>query len=355
MKFDKLYANASNGKIKTWEIESQGNIMVIKSGYIDGKLIENKKEISGKNIGKSCETSDEEQCISECKSKWKKKLDQQYTNNRNNIKEYSEQQILLPMLAQKYNDRKHYLTFPCYIQPKLNGVRCIYQNGKFMSRNGKEYTTLKHLIPNLRGLGINIPDGEIYIHGMEFQEIIRRVKKYRAGKTEELQYWIYDQINERPFDIRHAEILSKFSNSNFVSLIQVPTYVVNNEKEIKEYHNRWVREGFEGAIIRNTKGLYKIKHRSNDLLKYKEFIDDEFVIVGGHEGEGLEKGAIIFEVETKEGETFSVRPKGTREIRIEWMNNIKSLIGKKITIRYQNLSEDGIPIFPVGIAIRDYE
>jgi hypothetical protein len=90
------------------------------------------------------------------------------------------------MLALKFTERKHDIHFPCYVQPKLNGVRCIYQGGKFISRKGKEYTTLNHLVKELEAIGIPIPDGEIYIHGATFQEIVRMVKKDRG--TEELQY-----------------------------------------------------------------------------------------------------------------------------------------------------------------------
>ena len=154
MKFPRLYANASNGKVKVWEIEASGNTMLIRNGYLDGKIKEQVKEITGKSIGKSNETTDDEQCIAECKSKWQHKLDQQYTQDKDNIKSYEDQDVILPMLALDYRKRSHDIKFPCYVQPKLNGVRCIYQNGKFMSRGGKEYTTLTHLIPELKQLGL---------------------------------------------------------------------------------------------------------------------------------------------------------------------------------------------------------
>lgn len=355
MKFDKLYANSSNGKIKTWEIEADGDTMIIRSGYLTGKMMMQSKKIKGKSLGRSNETTDNEQCILECKSKWQKKIDEQYTPNKNNIKEYCDQKTLLPMLALDYHKRKHDISFPCYVQPKLNGVRCIYQNGKFMSRKGKEFTTLDHLIAELKQLGIETPDGEIYLKDVTFQDIIRRVKKDRGKETDELEYWIYDQINDDTFENREVDIGIKFRKFKGGSLIQVPTIKVNSEKEIKGLHDHWVREGYEGAIIRNINGLYKIKHRSKDLQKYKEFVDKEFVIVGGHEGSGPDEGTVVFEVKTKTGAIFSVRPKGTREMRTEWMKDIKKLIGKELTVRYQNLSEDGIPIFPVGLAIRDYE
>lgn len=356
MNFPKLYANSSNGKIKTWEIEANSDEMIIRSGYIDGKIQATSKQIYGVNIGRSNETSNSEQCVLECKSKWQKKVDEQYTIDKNDIKEYSDQEVLLPMLALNYHDRKHDITFPCYVQPKLNGVRCIYQNGKFMSRKGKEYTTLDHLIPELDALGVKVPDGEIFVRDMTLQEIIRRVKKDRVASTDALEYWIYDQINDADFEDRNADIAFKFTFfEGNRRLVYVPTVEVNSEKEIKQWHDKWVAEGFEGAIVRNMNGKYKVKHRSKDLQKYKEFVDAEFEIVGGHEGSGPDAGTVVFEVKTKEGKVFSVRPKGTREMRTEWMKDLNKLVGKELTVRYQNLSEDSIPIFPVGVAIRDYE
>ena len=90
-------------------------------------------------------------------------------------------------------------------------------------------------------------------------------------------------------------------------------------------------------------------------MKYKDFIDEEFVIVGGHEGTGDDIGTVVFDCRTKDGKIFAVRPRGSRELRREWMTDIEKIIGKELTIRYQNLSEDNVPIFPVGLAIRDYE
>ncbi len=355
MKLDKLYAKSSNGKIKTWEIEADGNVMIIRNGYLDGKIAEQRKEITGVNKGRSNETTDEEQCIAECKSKWQKKIDEQYTTDPDNIVEYSDQDVLLPMLALDYHKRKHNIVFPCYVQPKLNGVRCIYQNNKYMSREGNEFTVLDHLDKEVKALGIDIPDGEIYIHGMVFEEIIRRVKKDRGAETDALEYWIYDQINDQVFKDRTQGIKMKFDNKSNIKLLRVPTYMISTEAEMLKWHDKWIQEGFEGAILRNAASLYQVKHRSKDLQKYKEFIDDEFEITGGHEGSGPDAGTVVFEVKTKDGKSFSVRPRGTREMRAEWFKDIKKIIGKELTVRYQNLSEDGIPIFPVGIAIRDYE
>ena len=113
--------------------------------------------------------------------------------------------------------------------------------------------------------------------------------------------------------------------------------------------------GFEGLILRNCNGIYEVNKRSYDLQKYKHFIDEEFDIIDFTEGTGDEKGLIIFICETKSGKTFSVRPKGNHEYRKELFDNGDYLIGKKLTVMFQEYSGEGVPRFPVGITIRDYE
>jgi DNA ligase-1 len=84
-------------------------------------------------------------------------------------------------------------------------------------------------------------------------------------------------------------------------------------------------------------------------------LDAEFEIVGCDEGSGKDEGKAIFVCKIKNGKTFSVRCKGADEVRQEQWKNRKAYIGKELTVRYQTLSDDGIPIFPVGIIVRDYE
>jgi len=121
------------------------------------------------------------------------------------------------------------------------------------------------------------------------------------------------------------------------------------------WHKKWTEIGFEGTMIRNKKGKYIQKHRSKDLQKYKDFLDAEFKIIGGTEATGNDVGTIVFQCVTDDNKPFTVRPKGSRDIRRQWLRDINNLIGKLLTVRYQNLSDDGIPIFPVGLEIRDYE
>ena len=362
--FPTLYGLSSTGKPKMWRIKVVDvgvPAIEISHGYVDGKVVVSTKEIrSGKNIGKKNETTTFEQACSQAQSLWTSKKDQKYLETIPT--EDTKSDIILPMLAQKFKDRKKDIQYPCFAQPKLNGVRCLSQknNGdiKYISRGGKEFTTLEHLTPSLldsiKEEPKIIPDGEIFVHGWSFQEIIRNVKKMR-DTSKQLQYWIYD-IAEPKWTFAERNLwITKHIGNHYPELIQVDTLLVRDEKDIYKLHKEFVKRGFEGIIIRNADGKYIFDHRSKDLQKYKTFEDKEFKIVGGVEGEGLEEGCVIFECDLGNGNTMKVRPKGSREIRREWFKDLPNIIGKELTVRYQDLSEDGVPTFAVGIAIRDYE
>jgi DNA ligase-1 len=141
----------------------------------------------------------------------------------------------------------------------------------------------------------------------------------------------------------------------FEHVERLPTEVCQTKDELKGFHDRYVADGKEGLIIRNSAGLYQLAARSKDLQKYKEFEDAEFTVVEFTDGVGSEKGLVIWVCETEDKKKFSVRPRGTHEERTELFDDAESYVGKKLTVRYQELTEDGIPRFPVGIAFRDYE
>jgi ATP-dependent DNA ligase len=371
--FGPLYAKASNGKTKIWScavIEDNKGLVTLNviHGYTDGKKTTDTREVEPKNVGKLNETSRWDQGLSEAQSKENKKRDEGYLDT---VDEVATTEIELPMLAQKYTERKHKLSWPCYAQPKLNGVRCITKdskNPKYISRKGKFFTTLDHMNSEVKELlkFVGKGDGEAFHPEFNFQEVCRAIKKQRETSLE-LEYWVYDiadpslTFEERKtkiktfFDKNATEITSK-KFRKYGKIVEVPTIEVKNEAEFLKWHKVFTEEwGFEGTILRNKEGKYLLKHRSNDLLKYKDFLDDEFEIVGGKEATGNDSGTVVFRCKTKSGKEFEVRPKGSRELRREWMKDIDNLIGKELTVRYQNLSEDGVPIFPVGLGIRDYE
>ena len=303
-KFETLYGKDIKGKVKTWQlkVERYHTYSVIVTLYGYNRLIETRRQInSGKNLNKSNMTTPYTQAITEAKSKWTKKRDIErfYTEESNtlpfeelNVKSIIEKQVNpLPMLAQDFKKQKKKVIFPCYIQPKLDGMRMIYNTttGQISTRQGKEYSIVKEsgklyeeLLKLPKGL---ILDGELYTNKLNFEVlgVLRKTKKLTKEELVNLQkidYHIYDVIDSNAtFEQRNEKIQDLKLSSLFEKLIYVDTYQVNNEHEIKEYHTKFLEEGFEGTMVRNKKSLYKTKQRSSDLLKYKDFEDAEFEII----------------------------------------------------------------------------
>lgn len=379
-KFTPLFSEDSKGNIKQWTITAidcdDGTAQIVtEHGQLDGKIVTRTKNITvGKNIGKSNETNPYEQAILEAQSSWTKKRDQE--DYFESVKEAQGHESKLPMLAQPYDKRKHYIVFPAFVQPKLDGVRCLSfcdKNNKIklLSRKVKDYTSIvgrnEFIINSLTKLMSpgDVLDGELYVHGWSLQRINSAVKKYRDD-TLLLQYWVYDFPSiADTFESRINRLKEVFGNTRHPQIVLTETEPIDSEQTMVEYHKRFVNRGFEGAIIRNSSGLYSWGNRSNDLQKYKHFKDDEFKIVGSYSEQqqtnGKEYTCIVFICETDDGTTFHCRPKGTLEDRQQAWGNREKFIGKYLTVRYFTLTDSdqgsgrGVPQFPVGITVRDYE
>lgn len=371
--WSQLYATASTGKIKTWQTwvtkaDDGTAIIYTKHGYIDGKLQTKPKIIKvGKNIGKSNETTPFEQACAQAASAHQKKLAKKYITEIPNSENTPE--IYLPMLAKDYKKCSHNINFPVLLQPKLNGVRCLAKKTSewaidFTSKGGKSYNAvLGHLVNDLLSIMKvgEIFDGEIFVYGWSLQQIVRRVKKLRKD-SHLLQYWIYDVADDQfPTTWRNDRYINAIGNMETPTpLVAVHTEAANDEEMIYDFHKRMITAGFEGTIIRNINANYQFDHRSMNLQKLKDYQDAEFKIVG-YETETVTNTdhtiskAIIFTCQTANGKEFNVRPRGTVEQRIRWYNDFENIIDKNLTIRYFELSDDQIPLQPVGLSIRDYE
>jgi ATP-dependent DNA ligase len=383
--FPELQGEAQTGKTKMWSVrvlERNGSgVIETTHGYVDGKKQVNEKIISeGKNIGKKNETTPLQQAINEARSAWVKKKESGYSPlgvideaGVGNSDEESvdneacgrgkgvDEDVPSPMLAHDYNKRGKSIKFPCFVQRKFDGTRCVGMPGKgLFSRNKKRYPHMEHIIAEINKLPSTIVlDGELYSDTLTFQEIVGLVKRESLKKGDDekqlqIKFHIYDIINDMPYEQRYANLQMLFNKYKFKHLVLVKTDVCESEEKMKELHAQYVAEGYEGLMLRNKLGGYK-NARSADLQKFKEFFDDEYTVVNYREGEGLEAGCVIWICETKEGKQFACRPRGTREDRIELYASGDKYIGKELTVRYQELTSDGLPRFPVGISFRDYE
>jgi len=365
-----LQGDTLTGKTKLWSIEVRHQdgygIIVTTHGYKDGKMQVNEKVITeGKNIGKKNETTPFDQAVAEARTAWTKKRESSYAAIDESDEEVTrgkgiDDSVPLPMLAHDYNKRGKSIQFPCFVQKKFDGTRCVGvpQNGLF-SRNRKSYPHLDHIVAELNRLPPTmILDGELYSDTLTFQEIVGLVKRetLKAGdeeKQQQIQFHVYDLINEMPYVQRYANLQLLFRRYKFKHLVLVKTEHCESEEKMKEMHAQYVTDGYEGIMLRNKDGMYA-NNRSVHLQKYKEFFDMECEIVGFKDGEGAEAGCVIWICEL-DGKTFSCRPRGTREEREELFEKGADFIGNKLTVRYQEKTDDGLLRFPVGIAIRDYE
>jgi DNA ligase-1 len=227
---------------------------------------------------------------------------------------------------------------------------------------GKPFSGLENITEELgpaTAAGL-ILDGEVYSTTLPFQQFVGLVKKKKftdadMAQLKQVNLWVYDCVNDKPFDERLAMLKDFFAKHKFAHVKLLPTEEAAAAADLKKFHDAYVAEGYEGLIVRNKKGAYHLATRSADLQKYKEFEDDEYEVVGFTEGEGNDKGLVIWTCKTKDGKKFNVRPRGTHEERAALFKEAASYIGKKLTVRFQELTGDGIPRFPVGITFRDYE
>lgn len=262
-----------------------------------------------------------------------------------------------------------------YIQPKLNGVRClIFLEGdkiKAISRKGKSYNIparfileeIHQILLDFRSKeGVDLVlDGELYIHGTSLQEISRLVRtETPIVEQKNLKFHYYDVAIEGLSQEDRLTLLLKFYKDyarNLENSYEVNTGVILAKEfitkdSINSLHNSYLEKGMEGSILRTFEGLYSFGQRSKSLIKVKDFIEEEFTIINKIEGErGIED--MVFICNQEDGLSFRVKPVGDREHKESLL--LDDNIGKKLTVRYFERSDNNIPLHAVGISIRDYE
>jgi DNA ligase 1 len=363
MKLETIYKKTKTGATQEWTIEVSDNKYRTHSGQVGGQITTNAwTVVYGKNIGRANATTDNEQAMAEAVAKRTKKLESGYFEDVNNI---NEQQYFEPMLAAKWEDYKDKIQYPIFSQPKLDGIRCIITKDGMFSRNGKPIISAPHIYESLKPLFENNPqlifDGELYADKFanDFNKIVSLVKRTKptaddlTDSKKNIQYWIYDLPSEDDtFQMRSQALYDLFMEWSYFNshCINVDTDICNSEAEVMELYGEYVNKGFEGQMLRMD-GKYENK-RSKSLLKHKSFIDEEYTILDICEGEGNRTGTAGYMVfQTADGKRFKSNVKGTWEETAEMLKNKTQLIGKQATIKYFNLTPDGIPRFPFVINI----
>lgn len=369
--FPKLFKKTKTGAIQEWEIKVRDTEIGTRFGQVGGAIQETVDIIrSGKNSGRANATTADQQAFSEAKSKWEKQVKKGYVEKLEDAETgKTELGGVAPMLAHSFDKHEGKIKYPCFVQPKLDGTRCIaiLEHGKctLWTRTRKPITSCPHIVKALENLfptGCFIWDGELYNHEYKskFEELISliRVEKPAEGH-ENIQYHIYDHVNFiADFRTRTATVNS-YIGRYMPNLHPVFTMEVVDKTELLKIYDKFLDDGYEGAIVRNAEGMY-ISNRSHDLLKLKTFEDAEFKIIGVREGRGKLTGHGIFICDpngnsSTKGNTFDVKLDGELGRLKEIWENKDKYIGKLLTVTYQGKTAYGMPRFPVGRAIRDYE
>lgn len=305
--------------------------------------------------------------------------------------------------------------FFAYIQPKLDGIRClvIYDPTSdkivLLSREGKQFTWLNHLrqaayniLKPLHKEKKNIIlDCEVYA-----TQIQGRLEIKQTGKTKKIEYFesdekdpsfldkdakfqfisgavktartlphllesqlqlhVFDIIDLNNLSLNQEERLKKrdalFDCLKLLSdivpdvtknFVKVETLIIHSENDIEPIHNTYIEQGYEGVVLRAKELRYQFGVRSNYIRKHKNFVDAEFEVIGINYDAGTGVEQFTWKCKMADGTIFKAKPLGNKEMKEYWFENYEEFVGKKLTVRYQDLSAEGIPRFPRGIAFRE--
>ncbi len=355
------------GAIQEWTIHIEGNKYWTVSGKQGGKLVVNEPVLcEAKNVGRSNQTTPEEQAAVEAQAKWTLKQESGYTTNPEAV-DIAVWHMIKPTLAKEFKDYEHKLSWPLYSQPKFDGLRCIITRDGAWSRNWKPFVTLEHIREALAPVFEKHPnivafDGEVYNHDLkdDFNQVVSLVKQPKATEEDlarardKIEYHVYDYVDtqEVPYEDRVKQLMVYITIAESQYIQHVDTQLIMDREELDRHYDLYLEGGYEGQMIRHPKMPYEHKRTSN-LLKRKEFVDAEFPIIGYREGKGNRAGCIVLRCRNEGGQEFDCSVKGPVEYTRKLYQIGDSLIGKMATVKYQRLTPDGIPKFLTCIKFRD--
>jgi len=372
-----LYKLNANGSLLVWSVETYENRYRTLHGHFEGILTaDDWVTCEPTNVGKNNHKNSHLVAIDKAESLIKEKI-------RLGYKESKEQALhgnirFYPMLA---TDLKHIKTlkYPLYVQPKLDGVRCLIDHTGLTSRGNKKFDHLKFILEDdlvkaLLEQGLVI-DGELYNHKLkdDFDIISGLVRKTKltAQETKDLkeniQYHIYDIYNPRNpnlgFNDRHKVLTIVYGKlktdlKEFKYTKIVDTYIGARPSDIDLLEEKYVSEGYEGIMLRTFDGVYKnnsSSSRSKDLIKVKRFETKEYEILDVYNGQGAyETMAAKYRIENN-GVSVLATIKATFEAKREIWQNKADYIGKPVTVRFLSETKEGSLRHPIALTVRDYE
>jgi len=366
--FTTLYKRRSDGSVHTWCMEQEGDKHRSVAGLVDGKKVTSTWTIcEPKNVGRSNATTGEEQALAEIEAKYTKQRKRGYMETVDAVD--NDRGFFEPMLCDKFDISK-IENKNVFSQPKLDGLRCLAQADRLQSRSGKkDFVTCPHIRQALKSLFEIYPevvlDGELYNHDLhdDFPKIVSLVKKQKPTEadileaSEKVQYWIYDCYHPDYPDLTFTE-RQEFLSVCFEQFIDdtrimnVPTVETAEIDVVDELFAKYMEDGYEGQIIRFD-ARYE-NTRSKNILKRKEFDDEEFKIIAIEEGKGNRSGIagfVHYHLGDGSDRTFRSGIKGSHDYCRTLLAEAEKYKGGTGTVRFFRRSPDGIPRFPVTVMV----
>lgn len=361
-KFPIINKTDSTGHIREWEIcySPVNNFLYITHGRKDGAKQTDRVTVKRKSKKNATEQA------------WqmaKKRYDDYYSSSGDSV----ETEVI--MLAQEF--RKSDIIYPAGVTRKYDGVRSTARKSNYTqetfgvllkSRNNKNFENLRHIRCELAAIFAEYPhlvlDGELYIHNSSLQ-YIRGIVSSTVNRNEDemlVSYVIFDIVR---CDVPYSERLKwiNFLSKKFSHLLSISfaeSYRVDTKDQVMIAHDSFVKEGYEGCIVRNYDAVYE-KKRTRNMAKVKVFENYEATLVDitdANDENGREAGLAIY-VLSHNGHEFRCRPAESFEERAKVYNNrVKFLASKKnvpYTFKCFGFTDKGIPNLPIGICFRDYE
>jgi DNA ligase-1 len=370
-----LYKSHANS-VGYWNINvempdggDEAYLVISHAKTLDGKATGSRVPVKGKNIGRANETTPWEQAMSEMASRIRKQEDKGYTLVKPEAGAQATNSLGLakPMLATVWSKVKPESIdwANCFGQYKLDGHRAMYKDGVLYSRQGKEIN-LPHIkdqleaLENKLGYSLHL-DGELYCHGTPLQQIGSLVKRPREESTQ-LVYHVYDCVKDMAYEHR-LEMLKDYLSSedidgSFIRLLN--TVKITSVAEAQQLQAQAIAAGYEGAILRHGTAGYEDDKRSRNLLKLKDYQDAEFTIVGVTKGSPRYLAAedrwlevAIWQMVTQDGKPVEATAPGDMYEKDRWWREGPNVVGKTATVKFFTLSDDGIPLQPVALGLRE--
>lgn len=258
--------------------------------------------------------------------------------------------------------------YPAYVQPKLDGYRCIYKQGQMWSRSGKSFgnKNLPAYFNSLYSINDYITDGELYAEGFNFNKLQTILNTFDAPLPSNLKLFIYDCMTvpeweskkcQKPYSDRLKQLNKLVAHiGDYQKIIGIGNDKVNTSKEVLDLYKNYLQDGYEGVMLKDPEGLYKWKRvtvKSGEMLKVKPYKTLDLEVTGIYDGKGKYEGIAGGMVFSYNSVTVRCGSGIDDDLRKEMADQPSKFIGKVAEIRYLEITEDGSLRHPTFVRWRE--